>query len=72
MGTMASREKRQCLFTKYEFEIGVLTLPVYFTLLVIGIIILQTKTGQAFSALGIIGTVASTFSLVNGYKHIKW
>ncbi len=69
---MASREKRQCLFTKYEFEIGVLTLPVYFTLLVIGMVIIGTKAGQAFSILGIIGTVASTFSLVNGYKHIKW
>ena len=69
---MASKEKRQCLFTKYEFEIGVLTLPVYFTLLVIGIVLLNTKTGQAFSILGVIGTVASTFSLIHGYRHIKW
>lgn len=69
---MASKEKRQCLFTKYEFEIGVLTLPVYFTLLVIGIVILNTKAGQAFSILGVIGTVASTFSLIHGYRHIKW
>ena len=69
---MAKKEKRQCLFTKYEFEIGVLTLPVYFCLLLIGLVMFASRAGQAFAILGAIGTVASTFSTVQGYESIKW
>ena len=65
-------EKRQSLFTKYEFEIGVVTLPVYFCLLIIGLVLYQTRIGMAFAALGLIGTIAAAVSLANGYKTIKW
>ncbi|MCK4327956.1 MAG: hypothetical protein KAW41_05850 [Candidatus Diapherotrites archaeon] len=69
---MASKDKRRCLFTKYEFEIGVLTLPAYFCLLIVGFVTIGTKIGQAFALLGLIGTVAATFSIVKGYEEIKW
>ncbi len=69
---MTRVEKRRSLFTKYEFEIGVVTLPIYFSLLIIGVVMLQTSIGQAFTALGLIGTGAATISLINGYKEIKW
>jgi len=65
-------EKRYSLFTKYEFEIGVVTLPVYFCLLVIGLVLVETKIGTAFAVLGLIGTIAAAVSLANGYKTIKW
>jgi hypothetical protein len=65
-------EKRQTLFTKYEFEIGVLTLPVYLTLLIVGLVIIDTRPGIAFAILGLVGLIASTFSIVNGYKSVKW
>ncbi|MFC2174456.1 hypothetical protein ACFLQ2_01140 [archaeon] len=69
---MATKDKRRCLFTKYEFEIGVLTLPAYFCLLIVGLVTIATNIGQAFTALGLIGTVAATFSIVRGYEDIKW
>jgi len=69
---MAKKDTRRCLFTKYEFEIGVLTLPAYFCLLLVGFVTIATNVGQAFTILGLIGTVASTFSIVHGYEEIVW
>ena len=64
--------KRRSLFTEYAFEIGVLTLPAYLSLLAIGVNYLWTKPGIALVVLGLIGTLASMGSIKLGYPEIKW
>ena len=64
--------KRRCLFTKYQFEIGVLTLPIYIIVFAFGVVIFSTRYGQAVALMSALGLISSVFSLKNGYKEIEW
>ncbi|MBN3037207.1 MAG: hypothetical protein JW834_02055 [Candidatus Diapherotrites archaeon] len=59
------KEKRQCLFTKYAFEIGVCTLPAYLVLLAMGLALIEHRAGIA-------GGLAAAQSIAHGYKEITW
>ena len=66
------REKRQTLLTKYQFEIGIVTFPVYLVFFLFGLASFGAKLGQAMIVIGIIGGIASTISIINGYKDIRF
>ncbi|MCD6522751.1 MAG: hypothetical protein J7K68_03300 [Candidatus Diapherotrites archaeon] len=65
-------EKRQCLFTKYQFEIGVVTMPIYLVFLIMGAVYLSYRVGIALALIGIVGFLASATSMMNGYKDVEW
>ncbi|MCD6414934.1 MAG: hypothetical protein J7L23_04900 [Candidatus Diapherotrites archaeon] len=65
-------EKRRCLFTKYEFEIGVVTLPAHLVVLSVGIILFSTPIGKLVAVLSLVGALAAVNSLIHGAKEIKF
>lgn len=65
-------EKRRCLFTKYSFEIGVLTLPAHMVILAGGIMFLDSPIGQVASIAGLAGTATAIISLLDGAKEITF
>ena len=70
--TIQSRaQKRQTLLTKYQFEIGVVTFPVYLVFLLFGLVSLGNRLGQAMVLIGVVGGIASILSIINGYQEIR-
>ena len=65
-------EKRKCLFTKYSFEIGVMTLPAHMVILSAGILFWYSPLGKIAAITGIAGTIAAISSMITGAKEIKF
>jgi hypothetical protein len=65
-------EKRRCLFTKYEFEIGALTLPAHAVLLSAGLALSNRPEGMLMLLIGFLGSAAAIGSLVHGSKEITF
>ena len=65
-------KKRRCLFTKYEFEIGVVTLPAHLVILVAGLLIIDMPLGKIAAITGFFGTLAAISSLIHGAKEIEF
>lgn len=64
--------KRRCLFTKYEFEIGAVTLPAHIVLFAAGLIFSWHVMGQILLIVGAIGSLAAIASLWEGAKEITF
>ena len=65
-------KKRRCLFTKYEFEIGVVTLPAHIVILAAGLLIIDTVIGKIAAITGFFGALAAISSLIQGAKEIEF
>ena len=65
-------KKRRCVFTKYEFEIGVVTLPAHVVILAAGIIFWQLTIGKIAAITGFFGTLAAINSMVHGAKEVEF
>lgn len=60
------------MFTKYEFEIGVVTLPAHMVIFAAGLLIIDTLLGKIAAITGFFGTLAAISSLVHGAKEIEF
>ena len=66
------RAKRRCLFTLYEFEIGVVTLPAHAVVLSAGLIFWNSPIGIIATVVGFFGCIAAISSLIHGAKEIEF
>ena len=67
-----AKPRRRCLFTEYEFEIGVVTLPAHMVIFSAGLIFWQSPIGVIALLVGFFGTIAAISSLVHGSKEIEF
>lgn len=65
-------KKRRCLFTKYQFEIGVLTLPAHIVIFSTGLLFWQNPIGPIAAVTGFMGSLAALHSLFRGHKEIEF